>query len=145
MNSEVIEKQENAKSSRPWVKYLVTAGIGAFAIFLVLLSRGIFSAELTEADRIKHLSDSFFLVGLLIACFGGLLFVSGEGAFDGLGFAFRSLSWLFTFKKKHESYAEYKERKHGGKRKSFLFLIVVGLFYVAIGGIFNVMFLSKFT
>ena len=145
MKKELIQNPESEKPSRPWIKYLVTAGAGALAIFLVLLSRGIFSAELTEADRIKHLSDSFFLVGLLIACFGGLMFVSGEGAFDGLGYAFRSLSWFFTFKKKHESYAEYKDRKHGGPKKSFLFLVLVGLFYVGIGAIFNTIFLSKFT
>ena len=146
MKNEIIQNPESTNASRPWIKYLVTAGIGALAIFLVLLSRGVFGSEISEADRIKHLSDAFFLVGLLIACFGGLMFVSGEGAFDGLGYAFRSLSWFFTFSKgRHESFADYKERKHGGKKKSFLFLVIVGLFYVAIGAVFNTIFLSRFT
>jgi len=83
MNEELIQKTEEVQASRPWVKYLVTAGIGLLAVLLVLLSRGFFKDGVTAADRIMLLSDAFFTVGILIACFGGLMYVSGEGVFDG--------------------------------------------------------------
>lgn len=145
MNEELIQKTEEVQASRPWVKYLVTAGIGLLAVLLVLLSRGFFKDGVTAADRIMLLSDAFFTVGILIACFGGLMYVSGEGVFDGLTYAFFSLTWFFNVKKKRESYADYKARKHGGKKKSFLYLIIVGVLFVGIGGIFNWIFLSNYT
>ena len=127
MSTELVEtsQSENRKQYKPWVKYAVTAGIAAAAVFLILVTRGLFTTNWIEKDRIMNLSDAFFLVGLLIACLGGLLFVSSEGVFDGLAYAVKSLSWFFTLKKKHESYAEYKERRHGGKPRSFLFLIIM--------------------
>ena len=96
-NGELQTKTQNdaveLNAARPWVKYLVTAGAAMAAVLLVLLSKGGFASDLTGMDRLMAWCDALFIVGMLLVCFGGLIFVSREGAFDGISYAVRSLTW----------------------------------------------------
>ena len=134
------------EKNRPWLKYLIALAAGLAAAFLILLSRGYFGSEpLSYMDRLKAWSDALFIPGALLTAFGCLLFASGQGAFDGVVYAVKSLTWFFSVKsvgKKRESYADFRERRHG-KKRSFGYLIIVGVCFIAVAGILNSMFLSK--
>ena len=137
--------EKTDEKNRPWLKYLIAFGIGAAGVFLILLSRGIFGSQpLTYMDRLKAWSDAFFIPGVLLAAFGCLLFVSNAGAFDGLIYAVKSLSWFFSVRRatSRESYADFRARRHG-KTRTFGYLIIVGIVFIAAAGILNSLFLSK--
>ncbi len=130
-------------NTRPWLKYAVTAGAGTIAVLLVVWYRGGFASGASGMDRLMAWCDGLFIVGMLLACFGGLMFVSKEGAFDGISYAVRSFTWLFTVKKdKKESYADFKARRRE-KKRSFLHLVAVGGLFLAVAGVLNYIFISK--
>ena len=85
------------------------------------------------------LCDAFTVAGLLMILFAGLMFVSGEGAFLGIGYALGRAVRIFipTIGRKDESYAKYRERKTGKpKPKGEGAIFFTGLFFLAIGIIF---------
>ncbi|MBO4235472.1 MAG: DUF3899 domain-containing protein [Firmicutes bacterium] len=144
---------------RRWVKYVVALAFGLAAVALILWARGFWEPEAmdlttqtshatTNLDRVRILSDAFFIVGTLMAAFGAMLFVSSHGAFDGLIYSIKSLTWFFRFREdtlkkgKRQSYYEYKEEKAARPRSPFLFLVIVGLFFVLIAGILVIKFFS---
>ena len=116
-------------------KYLLTIGAGFFGAFVVAYSQGIFNA--TTAVEIFHiLSDSFFVPSVLIMGMGGLVFVSNEGAFDGLTFALTSFADVFRKQKKNKytTYYDYKQSK-GNRDRSFGFLLITGAGFFLVSGI----------
>lgn len=142
-----------------WVKYAIALGSGIIAVLLLMWMRGFWAEEamdyttqyahaITRLDKIRIVSDAFFIVGALMASFGAIFFVSSKGAFDGLAYSIKSLTWFFRIrddtlrKKKHQSYYEYKEEKAAKPRAPFLFLVIVGLFFVLISGILVIKFFN---
>lgn len=116
-------------------KYLITLGIGLLLAFGVAYSKDIFAQ--TELAKIFHiLTDSFFVSAVLIMGMGGLTFVSNEGAFDGLTYALSSFADIFRKEKKNKfnTYYDYKQSK-GNRDRSFGFLLICGLVFMAITGI----------
>ena len=144
-----MDKNEHTKDHtddrRPWVPYLAAFAAGMVFVLLFLLAKGFFSGEMSSMDRLKTACDAFFIAGALTAGFGALIFVSGEGAFDGLIFAMRSLTWFFNILKperKKETFAEYRQRVHEQKR-SFAHLLVTGILLLIVAGILNGMYLAR--
>ena len=87
-------------------KYLITIGIGLLIAGFVAYSKDLFSQ--TELSKILHiLTDSFFVPAVLTMGMGALLFVSREGAFDGLTFAVTSFVDVFRKQKKNK-YRSFK-------------------------------------
>jgi len=79
--------------------------------------------------------------------FAGMLYVSGEGALIGIGFVLRNVVLAFVpmGRAKHELYADYRERKLSeAKRRNDRCILVTGLFFLAIGIIFTVIWYVKF-
>lgn len=116
-------------------KYLITTGIGLLLALYVAYTKGIFKQ--TELAVIFHiLTDSFFVPAVLITGMGALVFVSNEGAFDGLTFAMKSFFDVFRKNKKNsfKTYYDYKESK-GDRDRSFGFMLLVGLGFMAVSGI----------
>jgi hypothetical protein len=116
-------------------KYLITLGVGLLIAFAIANSRDVFAQ--TELSKIFHiLTDSFFVPAVLIMGFGGLVFVSNEGAFDGLTYAVTSFVDIFRKEKKNQyhTYYDYKQSK-GNRDHSFGFLLICGLVFMAITGI----------
>ena len=142
---------------KAWIKYVVAAIAGLVAVILIVWSRGVWDTEVIDyttenyhavssLDRVRILSDAFFIVGALMTSFGAILFVSSHGAFDGLFFAIKSLTWFFRFREdtlkkgRPMSFYEYREEKAAKPRSPFLFLVLVGIAFILIAGIFTIMF-----
>jgi hypothetical protein len=125
--------------------YAVCFGIEALIAFLVIWSKGFFTDNL--GVNIQILSDGFFVSGILLTLFAGMMFVSGEGALIGIGFVLRNVVLAFTpmGRKNHEVYAKYRERKLASMKKSGDHCVLfTGLFFLLIGIIFTVIWYTNF-
>ena len=121
-------------------KYLITLTIGVLIAFLVAYAKDVFIQE--DKKVIFHiLSDSFFIPGVAITGVGLLMFVSNEGAFDGLSFAMLSFFKLFSIKneKKFKTYNDYKEQKRQ-KKNPVSFILVSGLFLIGVSIIMLILY-----
>ncbi|MBQ7913080.1 MAG: DUF3899 domain-containing protein [Clostridia bacterium] len=122
------------------IKYLVCFCIAVALVFVILLIQGFFKDTVKANMHVLH--NAFFATGALMMLFSGLLFVTDEGAFLGVGYAFgRLVKTLLPFwGKDHETYAEYRERKESKKKTSTvkLSLLLTGLVFFLISLIFLV-------
>ena len=128
-----------------FIKYAVCVGIEALIAFLVIWSKGflVYSA----AVNIQILSDAFFVSGILMTLFAGMMYVSGEGALIGIGFVLRNvvLAFIPMGRAKHEKYVDYRTRKMDEiKRNNDSCILVTGLIFLAIGIIFTVIWYLNF-
>ena len=82
-------------------KYIITSIIGLVFVALILISKDIIFQE-NAKDVIHILTDSFFVVGVVISGFGAIIFASNEGTFDML--AFGILKFFDLFKRKDRIY-----------------------------------------
>ncbi|MBQ7333135.1 MAG: DUF3899 domain-containing protein [Clostridia bacterium] len=97
------------------------------------------------ATNLGILSDAFFVSGIMFILFGGMLFVSGEGALIGIGFVLRNvvLAFIPMGRAKHEVYADYRERKLAeAKDRKYNFVFITGLLFLAVGIIITVIWSS---
>ncbi len=125
-------KEKN--NSKALLKYGITAGIGAIIAFGIMWSRGIFASQNVESVM-ACISDGFFVVGLLFAGIGLLLVISSTGLFDMMGYAFKSLIYLFTprtIDRSRGDFYEYKMRKKEQRRAVPLHILWVGIAYVVL-------------
>ena len=116
-------------------KYLITIGVGLLITLLVANSKDVFTQ--TELSKTFHiLTDSFCVSAVLITGMGALVFVSNEGAFDGIVYAVTSFIDIFKKEKKNKyhTYYDYKESK-GDRNHSFGFMLIVGLGFMVITGV----------
>ena len=126
-------------------KYATCFGIEILIAFLVIWSKGFFTDSV--AVNIQILSDAFFVSGVLMTLFAGMMYVSSEGALIGIGFVLRNavLAFIPMGRAKHEKYADYRERKLSeAKKKNFSSILITGLFFLAIGIIFTVIWYVRF-
>ena len=135
-------KQENQVKL---IKYAVCFGVEILIGFLVIWAKGFFTDS--AAVNLQILADAFFVSGILMTLFAGLLFVSGEGALIGIGFVLRNvvLTFIPMGRAKHERYADYRARKLGeAKKQDNSSILVTGLFFLTIGIILTVVWSVKF-
>lgn len=126
-------------------KYAICIGIALLITVAVFWSKGFFTDS--TAVNIQILSDGFYVSGMLFSLFAGLLYVSGEGAFIGIGFVLRNvgLALIPGGRAKHERYADYRERKLGKTKKGGdRCVLVTGLVFLAVGVIFSVIWYMCF-
>ena len=124
-------KQENKEKL---IKYAVCFGIEVVIAFLVIWSKGFFTDS--AAVNLQILADAFFVAGILMTLFAGMLFVSGEGALIGIGFVLRNvvLAFIPMGRTKHELYADYRARKLSeAKKQDNSSILVTGLSFLIIG------------
>ena len=116
------------------IKYLTCFGIASAITFGVFWIKGFFTDSL--AVNVQILSDGFTVSGILFLLFAGMWYLSGEGALIGIGFVLRNVVQAFTpmGRRKHEFYAQYRERKLKEIKKSGDHCILLtGLVFFAIG------------
>ena len=65
------------------IKYSVCFGVAAIIAFIVIWIKGFFTDSV--AVNVQILADAFFVSGILLTLFAGMLFVSSEGALIGIG------------------------------------------------------------
>lgn len=128
-----------------FIKYAVCVGIEALIAFLVIWSKGFLVHS--AAVNLQILSDAFFVSGILMTLFAGMMYVSGEGALIGIGFVLRNvvLAFIPMGRAKHEKYVDYRTRKMDEiKRNNDSCILVTGLIFLAIGIIFTVIWYLNF-
>ena len=126
-------------------KYAICVGIESLIAFLVIWSKGFFAHS--TAVNLQILSDAFFVAGILMTLFAGMLYVSSEGALIGIGFVLRNvvLTFIPMGRAKQERYADYRERKLSeAKQRNDKCIILTGLVFLAIGIILTVIWYAKF-
>ena len=126
-------------------KYAVCFSIEVFIAFLVIWSKGFFTHS--TAVNIQILSDAFFVSGVLMTLFSGLLYVSSEGALIGISFVLRNvvLTFIPMGRARHEKYADYRERKLSeAKDQDNRCILVTGLIFLAVGLIFTAIWYVKY-
>ncbi len=124
-------KQENRSS---FIKYAICVGIELVIAFLVIWSKGFFTDR--AAVNLQILSDAFFVAGILMTLFAGMLYVSSEGALVGIGFVLRNvvLTFIPMGRARQERYADYRERKmREMKKNNDICILITGLFFLAVG------------
>ena len=127
------------------IKYAVCFGVEAIIALLVIWSKGFFVQS--TAVNIQILSDAFFVSGLLMTLFAGLMYVTSEGALIGIGFVLRNvvLTFIPRGRAKHERYVDYRERKlEVAKKRNDICILITGLFFLFIGIVFTVIWYVNF-
>ena len=125
--------------------YGICFGIEALIAFFVIWSKGFFTQS--TAVNIQILSDAFFVSGILMTLFAGMLYISGEGALIGIGFVLRNvvLTFIPMGRARHERYADYRARKlSDAKKHNNSYLLVTGLIFLFIGIVFTVIWYAAF-
>lgn len=125
--------------------YGICVGIEVLIAFLVIWSKGFFAHSL--AVNIQILSDAFFVAGILMTMFAGMMYISGEGALIGIGFVLRNvfLAFIPMGRARHEVYADYRARKLSkAKKNSNRYALVTGLIFLFIGTVFTVIWNTAF-
>ncbi len=125
--------------------YAVCVGIEALIAFLVIWSKGFFTQS--AAVNVQILSDAFFVSGILMTLFAGLMYVSSEGALIGISFVLRNVALAFIpmGRLRHEKYADYRARKMAAnKNRSNRCVLVTGLVFLLIGIVFTAIWYMKY-
>ena len=127
------------------IKYIICFCVASLITFIVFWIKGFFTDS--PAVNIQILSDGFSVSGVLLTLFAGMMFVSGEGALIGIGFVLRNVVLTFVpmGRAKHETYAQYRERKLSGQKKSSDHsILVTGLLFLFVGILFTVIWYVKY-
>ncbi len=122
-----------------WIKYAVCFGVAVGIMFIVFTIRGFFGND-AKANMLV-LSDATFTAGALMTMFAGMLFISGEGGFLGIGYVLNRVvrSFIPMGRKNTETYAQYRERKTGKiKKPGDKCLLFTGLFFLLLAVIFTI-------
>ncbi|MBP3478738.1 MAG: DUF3899 domain-containing protein [Oscillospiraceae bacterium] len=135
-------KQETKVTLR---NYAICFGIEALIAFLVIWSKGFFAHS--TAVNIQILSDAFFVAGILMTLFAGMMYVSGEGALIGIGFVLRNVVLAFVpmGRARHERYTDYRARKLSeAKKHNNSYILVTGLIFLFISVVFTAIWYAAF-
>ena len=122
------------------VKYLVCLCVAIGIAVAVFAINGFFTND--PQINLQILADGFSVSGVLLLLFAGVQFVSGEGALLGIGFVMRNVVLAFVpmGRAKHETYAQYRERKLGNIRKpGDHCLLFTGLAFLLVGIVFMIL------
>ena len=124
-------KQETKVKLR---NYGICVAIEVLIAFLVIWSKGFFTDR--ASVNVQIFADAFFVSGILMTLFAGMMYVSSEGALIGIGFILRNVVLFFVpmGRTKHELYADYRERKlKEAKKHDTRCILVTGLIFLFIG------------
>ena len=127
------------------LKYITCFTVASLITVAVFWSKGFFSH--TVAVNIQILADGFFVSGILMTMFAGMMYISSEGALIGIGFVLRNVFLAFVpmGRMKHELYKDYRERKlREMKKTKDRCILLTGLLFLFVGVVFNVIWYVNF-
>lgn len=116
-------------------KYGITFALMGLFTWSILASRG-YSSDMSQADKLFHLGDAFFVPGIVVVLFGALVWVSTTGFFDALSYgAMFAIHALLPFTRRgdNEKYYDYKVRKDEKRAKGYGFIFICGAIYLLVG------------
>jgi len=126
------------KHPKLW-QYLISFVVGAAIAFGVFYAKDLF-VQTGLSEIYKILSDGFFVSGVLLGGIGLLVFGSNGGTFDMLVYGVQSVvSLVYPDARKHDTFYDYRMAR-SRRRSSFAFLLLVGLFYIALALLFSLLF-----
>ena len=132
-------------NKREIVKHLLLLAVALSISAIYILPKDLKSMPLYERYRV--LADGFTIPGLLLVCFGLLLYLSNLGALDGFLYGVRTAvnMLLPIFKIGHrssgqESYGEYLERRKSNRIHGYAFILHVGILLMIIAVYFILRF-----
>lgn len=128
--------------------YIITFIIAAIMSLGIFAIRNGFSLEIGELDYyggsklLSVLSDSFFVVGVILLCIGGLIFCSNHGTFTLLSYGAKYALHAFVPQPtlKNQSYYDYQQMQKEKPKKSPKIPLIIGLVFSLIGVIFFVIY-----
>ena len=129
------------------IQYIVLAGIVLLAAFgIAWYEIGQYGAGFV--NWMRFLCDGFFVTGIVLLCFGAMMWIAQAGGFHGLSYLFYSVSYMFTSNKnrfsKRKNYYEYKvekEAKEADKDKTLQHrILIVGAASFAVSIVFLILF-----
>lgn len=130
----------------PWKGYISITVVALTISVYLMIDRGVF-AQTDIAEIYKLLCDAFFVPGIIFSCLGVLVAVSNEGFFDIFSYSMRIFVDSFTrnknFRNEYQTYFDYT-RRNKEKNTNVKFVLHVGLAFIAIGTIFNILFYSVY-
>ncbi len=99
---------------------------------------------MTLKERYRTLCDAFTVPGTVLVMVGILLWLSNNGAVDGLGYVMSRLihSLIPGGRLRSERYADYVERRREKPLHGFAFLFVTGGVCMAVALVFMALFYS---
>ena len=126
-------------------KFLLQYGCSAAIVIVCAVGYvlGKDMSEATQLDWYRILSDAFTLPGRLLVFSSILVWLSGEGALDGIlycGYALIRLIIPGKALEPMEKYGDFVERRREKKTTGYGYLIITGGISVAIGIVFLVLF-----
>ena len=126
-------------------KYGICFGVASLIALAVFWSKGFFGHGL--AVDIQILSDGFFVSGILLVLFAGMMYISSEGALLGVGYMLKNafLAFIPGGRSRQELFKDYRERKMQELKKSAdRCVLVVGLIFLAVGVVLTVIWYTNF-
>ena len=148
--------ESNAKKTI--LEYLITFGACLTVSFILAVIFGLFRdwESIKAAGSTWNFKDEYsknlfviinatFVVGILTACFGGLVAMANGGAFEMLVYGVRRFISLFQKdpnKIRFKTFYDYHVYHSEKPKPEFLFLILVGLFYVGVSLILVVFYMN---
>ena len=122
-------------------------------VMVLLTAFGIAWYEISQygasyVNWMRFLCDGFFVVGILLLCFGGMVWISQAGGFHALSYLFYTVGYMFSASKsrfnKRKNFYEYKVEKmtkEADKDRSLQqHILITGAVSFAIAIVFLVLF-----
>ena len=129
------------------LQYSITAACAGISTLLILYWQGFWKA-IELAEKYKILADAFTVPGVILMMITALIWVSSEGFFDGIAYAFTQFSGMLIpaigKKYKHLKYYDYKMEKQEKRLHGYSFLFFVGLLFTVIAIVFIILFNSVY-
>ena len=135
-------KQETKTTFR---NYAICVAVELVIAFLVIWSKGFFAHS--GAVNLQIAADAFFVAGILMTLFAGLMYVSGEGALVGVQYVLRNAILIFfpMGRARIEPYRDYRERKMAAlKDKQNSSVLITGLIFLSIGLVLTFIWYKRF-
>lgn len=104
------------------LKYVIPFLICAVIVIVILAARESFVK--TGKELIKDLCDAFSVPGVVMLCFGALVYATNGGTFDMLAYGVRKFFDLFKkdlTKVKYRTFYDYRQAQQEKNVRSFIF------------------------
>ena len=133
---------------KPWVKNALKYGITSAVCLTLTVTYVTLRIDLTRLGEVpavilyRVLCDGFTVPGIIVLMLGCLVWLSSEGAMDGVGYLMSyAVKALIPGKRGDiERYGDYVERKRANRATDYGFLIITGLVFMAFAAIFMILF-----
>ena len=118
------------------LKYGTTCAVGILMVWLYFWMRVESLSELMmlkPVELYQMICDAFTVPGMIIPLMGCMVWLSNEGALDGVSYAVSfAIRMLIPGMGGHERYGDYLERKRANRVKGYGFLFIVGGVFLAV-------------